>query len=100
MKCEDKLARISEIVDGNPKGDLSIVVLHRGWIFVGEFAQDENACCLTRCENVRKWTSGGFGGLTLGAKSSGAVLDKCEPMEFDTSAMILCVDVAEGWHNA
>ena len=102
MECSEKLEKIASIVsDDVAIGDLSIVVLPRGWIFVGALTHnDDGTYELTRCENVRRWSSGGFGGLTRGASSSGATLDKCESLSFDEQALILRGRLPRGWHNA
>jgi len=78
-----------------------IVVLHRGWIFKGNlrFNEEDGKYVLVDACNVRKWSSGGFGGLTQGAKSSQATLDKCNPLQFDPAAMIFCVPVESDWEN-
>jgi len=101
MRCAEKLEKIADIVsDERAAGNLSIVVLHRGWVFIGVLdCDDDGIYHLTNCENVRKWSSGGFGGLTRGGTTSGAVLDRCESISFDAAAMILCGRLPEGWHS-
>jgi hypothetical protein len=101
MNCESKLSKIKDIVSDEATGDLSIVVLHRGWVFVGELSDSKSGGLrLGNVRNVRKWDSGGFGRLTRGAKSSGAVLDAAQPMEFYADAMIFSAALPEGWDNA
>lgn len=80
------------------RGGRHIVVLDRGWIFVGDLIlEKEDVYILSNAKNVRKWETGGFGGLTKSAKNSGAVLDESEPLKFHKSAMIFCVPVKSGW---
>jgi len=74
-----------------------IVVLHRGWIFVGDLTKLDNGYMLTNCANIRKWSSGGFGGLTKSKVDSGAVVDPCCPIKFHDEAMIMCVPVSGDW---
>jgi len=101
MNCEGKLKAIREIVSDEPVNeDLSVVVLHRGWIFIGELTQDGDSYTLSKCQNVRSWQSNGFGGLTQGAKSSGASLDDCQPLVFAEEAMIFCSPLPSGWRDA
>jgi hypothetical protein len=102
MKCEEKIEKVRAILNDVPEvGDLSVVVLHRGWVFVGLLAGDTaSGFTLSKCENVRSWSQGGFGGMTRGAKTSGAKLDKCQPLTFDAAAMIFTARLPEGWHNA
>ncbi len=81
-----------------PSGPLSIVVLHRGWMFVGRW--DGESGVISQCENIRSFKSVGFGGLTQGARTAGAKLDKCRDVTVDPSAYMFHVPVAEGWHDA
>ena len=79
-------------------GDRHLVVLDRGWIFVGDLSQDEHGVfTINNCKNVRKWLNGGFGGLAKSATASGAVLDDCAPVRFEKSARIFVVPVSGGW---
>ena len=79
-------------------GDRHIVVLDRGWIFVGDLSQDEHDIfTITNCKNVRKWNKGGFGLLSQSATKAEAVLDDCVPIRFEKSARILVVPVAGDW---
>ena len=84
--------------DDPPEGDWHIVVLDRGWIFVGILEEFEDGTyALSNAKNVRKWTKNGFGGLTKGAISAEATLDPCAPLKFAASAMMFCVPVSEDW---
>ena len=83
-----------------PSGDRVIVVLPRGFIYFGKLERSDGWCRLTCASNIRKWSSGGFGGLTLGAKSSGATLDKCGPVEFSMDAVVSIHPVTDGWADA
>ncbi|MCP4570350.1 MAG: hypothetical protein GY841_22440 [FCB group bacterium] len=79
-------------------GDRHLVVLDRGWVFAGNLSQDEHGVfTINNCKNVRKWSSGGFGGLALSAKNSGAVLDDCAPVKFEASARIFVSPISESW---
>lgn len=67
-----------------PTGDYYIVVLDRGWIFHGRLTENEcGGWRLDDAVNVRKWTSGGYGGLSRSAIESCATLDECDPVVFD-----------------
>ena len=76
-----------------------IVVLDKGFIFVGDLSHDTESgmYTLTSVKNVRKWAKGGFGGLTKSAKESGAVLDVCEPIKFHGKAMVFAAPVGGDW---
>lgn len=88
--------------DFQPKpGPLSLVIMHRGFIYVGEVEeQDDGDLSINNASNVRKWSSGGIGGLTLGAKSSGAVLDKCADLVVPSHAVLSAHSLPEGWGDA
>lgn len=79
----------------------SIVVLERGWIFVGKLAYDENGQgVLTQAANIRKWgTTQGLPELQKGPTED-TVLDPCTmPVRFTSSILIL--DALEsGWSHA
>ncbi|MCP3882373.1 MAG: hypothetical protein GY701_28860 [Sulfitobacter sp.] len=81
-------------------GARHIVVLDRGWIFVGDLSRDEDGNYrLTNAANIRKWSSGGFGGLTRDPKGSGAVLDPSEDLRFDATAPLFTVPVEDSWNE-
>ena len=82
-------------------GDRHIVVLDRGWIFAGNmsFDTETHVYTVTNCVNVRSFKKVGFGGLTRGAKSANAILDKSVPIKFHSRAMIFCVPISAGWEN-
>ena len=100
---EDKLKEAMETINdhlchGKAKGR-HIVVLDRGWIFVGRLTllEDEESYILTECKNIRRWSSGGFGGLTKSCSESGAETDDCRAIKFRKKAMIFCVPIGEDW---
>ena len=102
MKKEIKeaIATLTSLAATCKEGDRHLVVLDRGWIFCGNLTRtDDGVNTLTDCVNVRKWSSGGFGGLTTDPKGSGAVCDSCAPIRFRDSAMILAVPVPENWNE-
>jgi len=79
-------------------GDRHLVVLDRGWVFVGDLSQDDHGIfTINNCQNVRKWSSGGFGLLSQSATKAGAVLDGCAPIRFEKSARIFVVPVSGDW---
>lgn len=79
-------------------GELSLVVLHRGWIFVGVW--DDESGVISQCHNVRHFSKVGFGGLSQGAKYANAQLDKCRDVRVDPAALMFAVPLADGWHDA
>ena len=87
-----------------PTGNRHIVVLDRGWIFVGTLSEpapilNQHGYRLTNAQNVRSWGSGGFGGLTNDPKGSGVKVDDCADLRFDASAVIFTVPVPDSWNE-
>ena len=80
-------------------GSRAIVVLDRGWIFVGDLATEGGVTTLSNCANLRKWSGGGFGGMVLSPKTSSVVLDPCANVIFDAGAPIFTVPVADDWNE-
>jgi hypothetical protein len=66
------------------EGDIKIVVLQRGWVYIGRFERNGNDCKLHNAYNIRSWgTSKGLPELVNGATTA-TQLDKCEGVvEFD-----------------
>lgn len=65
-------------------GDIKIVILQRGWVYIERFERNGNDCKLHNAYNIRVWgTSKGLPELVNGATSK-TVLDKCDGVvEFD-----------------
>lgn len=78
--------------------DMHMVVLDRGFVFVGELDRASNDTWhLRRVYNVRKWETGGLGGLSCSAKASGATLDRHEAIEFKPSRCVYIARLPKGW---
>jgi hypothetical protein len=75
-------------------GDIKIVVLQRGWVYIGRFERNGNDCKLHNAYNIRSWgTTKGLPELVNGATSS-TKLDKCEGIiEFDWLTVIHTITV-------
>jgi len=81
------------------EGDVKIVVLQRGWIYIGRFERIGNDCKLHNAYNIRSWgTTKGLPELVNGATSS-TKLDKCEGIvEFDWLTIIHTITVnSKSW---
>lgn len=65
-------------------GEIKIVILQRGWVYVGKFERTGNDCKLHNAYNIRQWgTTKGLPELVHGPTSS-TKLDKCDGVvEFD-----------------
>ena len=82
-------------------GDIKIVVLQRGWIYIGKFERVGNDCKLHNAYNIRSWgTTKGLPELVNGATKD-TKLDKCEGVvEFDWLTTIHTITVNKNaWSN-
>lgn len=81
-------------------GDTKIVILQRGWIYIGKFTRENTDCKLTNAYCIRRWgTSKGLQELVNGPTSS-TVLDKCEGLvEFDYLTVVHTISVNESRWN-
>lgn len=75
-------------------GDIKIVVLQRGWIYIGRFVREGNDCKLLNASCIRIWgTTKGLQELVNGPTSA-TKLDKCEGIvEFDWLTVIHTIRV-------
>jgi len=86
---KDSIREIKEFT-----GEIKIVVLQRGWVYIGRFERIGNDCKLHNAYNIRSWgTTAGLPELVNGATSS-TKLDKCEGIvEFDWLTVIHTITV-------
>ena len=62
----------------NFEGDVKIVILQRGWVYIGRLERNGHDCKLHNAYNIRVWgTKKGLPELIHGATES-TKLDKCE----------------------
>ena len=75
-------------------GDIKIVVLQRGWVYVGRFERAGNDCKLHNSSCIRVWgTKKGLQELVNGVTKD-TVLDKCEGVvEFDWLTVVHTIAV-------
>ena len=80
----------------NYQGEIKIVVLQRGWVYIGRFTRNENLCQLRNAFCIRTWgTTKGLQELVNGATSS-TKLDKCDGVvEFDWLTVVHTITVNE-----
>lgn len=80
-------------------GEIRIVILQRGWVYIGRFSRNGTICKLTNAYNIRIWgTTKGLPELVNGPTSK-TVLDKCDGyIEFDWLTVIHTISVnPEKW---
>ena len=91
----EKSANISP----NYSGEIKIVVLQRGWVYIGRFERNGNDCKLSNAYCIRTWgTTKGLQELVNGATSS-TILDKCDGVvEFDWLTVVHTITVnSDSW---
>ncbi len=83
------------------KRDIRIVILQRGWVFVGDYHQQGEKCSLTHAHNVRKWgTSRGLGEIASGGPTVNTILDPCPDVRFHEQTTIATIDCVEAkWQD-
>ena len=83
------------------KSSKKIVILQRGWVFVGDFYKVGSHCRLENAACVRRWgTTKGLGELAKKGPLSNTVLDPCPTVRFHELTVIATVDCAEeAWKN-
>lgn len=66
-----------------PAGEWRIVILQRGWVFVGRYFKEGSMCRLESAYNVRQWgTTKGLGELALNGPTESTKLDPSPIVSF------------------
>lgn len=82
------------------KGDIKIVVLDRGFVYVGRVEIDGDFVNITGASNIRVWgTKKGLGELVNGPLSD-TVLDRVGSVKAPIRALISLIDVEQSKWNA
>ena len=72
--------------------EIKIVVLQRGWVYVGYFEREGSDCTITKAKNIRKWgTKKGLGELVNG-KLDNTELDESGTVRFDYLTVVCTLD--------
>lgn len=81
---------------------IQIVVLQRGWVYIGRFSQKGEVCTLQNAYNIRRWgTEFGLGELAQkgpiaeGVGNGPTKLDKNSDVHFHEMTAVLRMDVDE-----
>lgn len=100
MKIELTKEQIEQIEQIKPKtdGPIKIVILQRGWVFVGRYSKTGIDCVLENAKCIRQWgTTKGLGELVAGPLSK-TVLDDASTVRFHELGVIATIDCdQEGW---
>lgn len=81
--------------------NIKIVILQRGWVFIGRFEQTGSQCKLTSAYNLRRWgTTKGLGELAKGGPTDDTKLDKVNDVGFHELGVVATIDCDEDvWKN-
>ena len=82
-------------------GDIKIVVLDRGFVYVGKVTVDGDLCCIENAKNIRVWgTTNGLGELVNGPTKT-TKLDSVGSVRAPMRAVISIIDANdEKWKSA
>ena len=86
-----------EYIAEQPKGNIKIVILQRGWTMVGRFERNGSDCKLHNASVIRSWgTTKGLGEIAQGGPTSNTKLDKCGGLvEFDYLTVVATLSCQE-----
>jgi hypothetical protein len=84
---------------GRVSHGLQIVVLDKGFVYVGDTETDKDYCYIKNSKNVRRWgTSNGLGELAAKGPQSESKLDPSGNVKAPISALIHMIECrAEAW---
>lgn len=75
---------------------VQIVILQRGWVFVGHLTKKGSACTLTKAQTIRVWgTSKGLGEIAENGPTSSTKLDVCPDVSFHELTVIAMIKCQE-----
>lgn len=86
--------RIKESNNLKIKGSkVKIVILQRGWIFIGVFSQEGATCTLSKAKNIRSWgTTKGLGQIASSGPTDSTKLDDINDLSFHELTSIAVID--------
>ena len=94
--------RKDSLVTPEIKGEIKIVILHRGWALVGRLERSGSNCKLHNAAVIRKWgTARGLGEIAVGGPTPNTKLDKTNGLvQFDYLTVEATIDCEESkWQN-
>lgn len=76
-----------------------IVVLHRGWVVVGDVIREKEEVIVQNAHIIRRWgTTKGLGQLALEGKQEDTILDAAGTVRAHEQSVVLFIDcVPEKW---
>jgi hypothetical protein len=100
MKKETKKELLGLLLDSEPAqeeademdGGIRIVILQRGWIFVGKYFEHGEKCRLENANVIRNWgTTKGLGEIADNGPTSSTKLDPTPTVEFHKLTVIATI---------
>lgn len=86
----------SQVSDEPRNSNIKIVILQRGWVFIGRWTEDGDQCGLDNAYIIRAWgTTKGLGELALEGKTSSTKLDKAGRVEFHRLTIVATINAKE-----
>lgn len=78
------------------KSKLAIVILDRGWVFIGRLEREAGGLTLSNAACIRRWgTLKGIGQLALEGPQKDTVLDAAGTVRVPDSALIAVIETSE-----
>ena len=97
---KDSLPKASEVKDGETYHGLNLIVLDRGFVYVGYVKTDKDWCYIDQASNIRVWgTSKGLSELIDGPTSS-TKLDKAGSVKASIRSLIHLIACKESIWSA
>lgn len=82
--------------DEPKNSNIKIVILQRGWVFIGRWSQEGDVCALDNAYSIRVWgTNAGLGQLALEGRQSSTKLDKAGRVEFHPLTIVATLNAKE-----
>lgn len=92
----DGIEYVKKGSDEPKNSNIKIVVLQRGWVFIGRWTEDGDKCALDNAYVIRTWgTSKGLGELALEGKKTNTKLDKVGRVEFHRLTIVATLNAKE-----
>lgn len=95
LLCEETKGCDSDFEVSGSKA--KIVILQRGWVFVGYFSKEGSTCKLSDAYCIRTWgTTKGLGELSEDGPTSNTKLDKVNDVTFHELTSVAIIDCNDG----
>lgn len=92
----DEAPKETKLVSGN--GSKKIVILQRGWVFVGDYFEEGTNCRLENASCIRNWgTTKGLGELAENGPTSSTKLDPTPTVRFHKLGVVATLDCSNVW---